>query len=138
MIKNGNQVHHTQDFSVPVGTLFNACLRGDLLKQCAGDLLQRTGNFAVGERYNCEIKGGTDYIRGDFKKIVPNQMIVFTWETLAGDESTGETTITLTFAPSGTGSSLRLVQENIATPSAAEDQDEGWAYNLQTLAKALK
>lgn len=104
MTINGNQVHHTQQFSVPVEILFQSCVRGDLLKQCASDRFKKVGDFVHGERYDCEIKEGTDFIRGEFKKIVPNKTIIFTWETLAGDESTDETTITLNFSPTSQGS----------------------------------
>jgi len=68
---------------------------------------------------------------GEYKEIVPNKRLQFTWSWKGGDMP--DTLVTIDFEDMGGTTKLTLVHENFSTPEAAEKHNIGWDGCLENL-----
>jgi uncharacterized protein YndB with AHSA1/START domain len=89
----------------------------------------------VGGLYRVVIDAGR-VARGEFRELVPNQRVVFTWGW-EGDSQLppGSSTVEVTLAPDGEGTVVRLIHRDLPAP-ARKVHAEGWDRFLPRLASA--
>jgi len=72
---------------------------------------------------------------GEYKKLTPFSMIVFTWESPFSVEGS---TVTLTLSPTENGTRIELVHVKFADEESRSNHEGGWAAILGALDNALK
>jgi uncharacterized protein YndB with AHSA1/START domain len=98
-------------------------------------------DFRVGGLYKVEMKGqmnGQDVnptVGGTYKKIIPNELISFTWGW-AGDPSP-ETLVTVSLKDVDGGTEVTITHERFASIEARDKHQHGWTGCLENLAKFL-
>ncbi len=93
--------------------------------------VQVNGTFAV----TFSNSDGTEFTcQGQYKEVIPNQRLVFTWGWINPLESTE--LISLQFTPSEQGTVMMFEQSNI-DPNTSHNYEEGWRSTFQKLEKAL-
>jgi uncharacterized protein YndB with AHSA1/START domain len=87
-----------------------------------------------GENEQCdngnEAKRNT-LVTGTYRKVVPHELLVFTWN-LSWDDS-GETLVTVAFRDVEGGTEVRLTHERFATESLRDQHETGWTSVLASL-----
>lgn len=71
---------------------------------------------------------------GIYKTIDRPNRLVFTW---ASEFSLEDSTVTLTFAPSGTGTDVTLVHERFKSEEMRNNHEAGWTSILSRLSEAV-
>jgi uncharacterized protein YndB with AHSA1/START domain len=76
-------------------------------------------------------------MRGSFREVRPNEMLVFTlkWEGPKADKA--ETLVTVEFRETQKGTQVSLTQENLPTPASRQAYTRLWTGCLDRLAKSL-
>ncbi len=91
-------------------------------------------DLRVGGEYRIEMRGVDDaeYVAtGIYRKIVPNELLSFTWG--AGCDPRKETLVTITFRDFENGTELILVHEHFSSADAAARHERGWTGCLDKL-----
>lgn len=125
-------------FEAPVEKVFQAWTDPEQVKQWMGPgqvhCEQVDIDFRVGGKYSivmvtedCEHPNAI----GEYKEIVPNEKIVFTWSWRGGDMP--DTLVTLEFKAKDGGTELTLLHEQFPAREAAEKHHEGWEGCLVSL-----
>ncbi len=91
----------------------------------------------VGGSYRIVMQGkeGTPTAIGEYKEIVSNEKLVFTWGW-EGDPSQ-PTLVTVTFHDEGKGTRVDLKHERLSTEKSRDSHRHGWIGCLDNLAKAM-
>jgi uncharacterized protein YndB with AHSA1/START domain len=102
-----------------------------------------TMDFRVGGSYRLQMQGAnencdgstvadrTPVATGTYKKVVPHELLVFTWN-LNRDDS-GETLVTVAFRDVEGGTEVRLTHERFATETMRDQHETGWTSVLASL-----
>jgi len=116
----------TRFFKVPVTTLYEKCKNPASFFGMMGDVSKGKVEFHVGGQYQVPTRNGE--IKGKFLEIIPNEKIVFTWESApCGEKLTHDTKVTLTFeAEDEKESWLSLMHEGLDFESQQKSHREGW------------
>ncbi len=77
---------------------------------------------------------GRDVALGEYREIVPDERVVFTWGW-DGNEGLppGSTTVEITLTPDGDGTVVHLRHYDLPTAEAAANHAEGWKHFFERL-----
>jgi uncharacterized protein YndB with AHSA1/START domain len=81
----------------------------------------------VGGRYRIVMhapNGETHRVGGEYREVVPNKRLVYTWAWESTPER--ESLVTLEFKPSGEGTEMVLAHQRFADQAARDKHREGW------------
>ncbi|MCG8433223.1 MAG: SRPBCC domain-containing protein [Gammaproteobacteria bacterium] len=95
-------------------------------------------NFIVGGKYRIVMELGDGHVHttiGEFKEIILNEKIVFTWICDAFPDP--ETLVTVTFRASGSGTEVDLMHERFIQEESRDNHLQGWIACLDGLQKYL-
>jgi len=94
------------------------------------------GNYRIGFE---SPDGEINTVGGQFREIVPDSRLVYSWMWEAPNEFADiETQITIEFLPSGEGTELVLTQERFPEECMKERHMQGWTGSLDQLHKAVE
>lgn len=96
----------------------------------------RVGGSYQWDTVSCD--GELMTVRGDYREIIPNQKIVFTWkwdDDEVWDNTTSVVTVELSDVPGGT--ELRLTHEQLPSEASRERHTEGWNAVVDRLGEFL-
>ena len=97
-------------------------------------LANASADLRVGGQYRIEMRGvdNAEYVAtGVYRKIVPNELLSFTWG--AGCDPGQETLVTITFRDFEHGTELMLTHERFSSADAAARHERGWVACLDKL-----
>lgn len=85
----------------------------------------------VGEEYKIDMHGENDTYThtGTFKEVIPNDKIVFTWNS----KSVQDTLVTITLTEQNGGTEVKLVHEFMPSKEMKENHTKGWTVILERL-----
>ena len=85
----------------------------------------------AGEEYQIDMHGENDTYThtGEFKEVVPNEKLVFTWNSKAVQD----TVVTITLDEKGDATEVKLVHEFMPNKEMIENHTEGWTVILERL-----
>jgi len=102
-------------------------------------------DLQVGGQYKISMQppsGEIVHHYGEFKEIIPNEKLVFTWlldgqpcEGTAGEYA--ETLVTVEFKPVGVATEVSLTHQYIPSEKSRECHEDGWTGSFKCLAQAL-
>ncbi len=123
--------------------VFEAWTQPELMKKwyAPGEMKvpNASSDLRVGGAYSVEMKGdmGGQLVnptaKGTYKKIIPNELVSFTWQW-QGD-STAETLVTVTLKDVDGGTEVTLTHEQFMSVEAKEKHQHGWQGCLENLEK---
>lgn len=89
----------------------------------------------VGEQYQIDMHGENDTYThiGEFKEVVPNKKLVFTWNSKAVQD----TVVTITLNETKDGTEVTLVHEFMPNEEMIKNHTEGWTVILERLDEAV-
>lgn len=127
--------------AAPQEAVFNAWLDPEMLRKFMrpgpGMTTPKAENDPrKGGRFDLVMKAGDDEIphAGTYKEIDPHSRIVFTWESpFSADDST----VTLDFAPDGTGTKVTLTHVRFVSEESRDNHMGGWTAILAALDETL-
>lgn len=94
----------------------------------------------VGGAYRIQMldtDGSTTYTtRGNYKEIIPNEKLVFTWGWEGPERY--ESLVTILLADKGEGTEISLTHQRLANSEAVEKHTQGWNGCLANLASRIK
>jgi uncharacterized protein YndB with AHSA1/START domain len=144
-VDNNLKLEITRVIKTNRARVFDAWTRPEMLHQWFGSGKMTVSNASVdlrvGGAYSIEVQGssdGTDMNRrakatGIYKKIVPDELLAFTWR---GDwEPNEETLVTVQLRDVAEGTELTLTHERFATEKSRSGHEQGWTSSLDKLAK---
>ncbi len=85
----------------------------------------------VGEEYKIDMHGENDTYThtGVFKEVVPNEKLVFTWNS----QAVQDTLVTITLTEKGDSTEVKLVHEFMPNKEMIENHTQGWTVILERL-----
>ena len=123
--------------------VFDAWTQSELMKQWYAPGAMKTpsagSDLIIGGKYFVEMKGDMNgepvnpTASGTYKKIIPNELISFTWGW-EGDPSP-ETLVTVEFKDVGGGTEVTLTHERFVNNESRDKHQHGWMGCLENLAK---
>ena len=93
-----------------------------------------------GGRYRAGIRvasGGEHWVGGEYREIVPNRRLVFTWVWEQVDSPGQEMLVTVEFRPHGSGTRMLFVQTNFASEESCRNHEKGWTGSFLCLHRQL-
>jgi uncharacterized protein YndB with AHSA1/START domain len=96
-----------------------------------------SADLRVGGEYRVEMRGVDGFVHiaaGVYKKIIPNELLSFTWGGSCSD-SGAETLVTVEFKDVEGGTELILTHEHFTSTEAAAKHQQGWQGCLDNLEK---
>jgi uncharacterized protein YndB with AHSA1/START domain len=136
----------TKLIKAPRHKVFSAWITPELMKRwyAPGAMIvpSARSDAKVGGSYQIEMRGemGGKHVNptvgGTYRKIIPDELISFTWGWV-GDPSP-ETLVTVTFKEIDGVTEVTLTHERFATTEAKEKHQHGWTGCLDNLAKFLE
>ncbi len=149
---NGTTLHLAYDFNASPEQLFKALSMGALFRSVAvtvnvdaklglnaGEPLTKSGqiDFREGGRYDYPI-GKNDFARGQFSRIVPNEMIRFSWSTLDSGLEIKDTEVSLFLEKLESNKTrLHLVHDGLPTRQVSDSHAKGWGSALESMSHNL-
>lgn len=77
-------------------------------------------------------------ISGEYREVVPDRKIVFTWRLEEDDDwKDHNSTVTVEFFDQADGTEVRLTHENLPTKPSRDDHEQGWNSVLDKLEKFI-
>jgi len=131
-----NAIRVSKTFTSPVEKVYAVCADEDFFDFCGVDLDTGTYDFRVGGSYSYTVDE-TDFVKGQFREIVPNERLAFTWDTMGLDAPTGETVVVLTFASSPAGCVVELEHTGIKHRKTAKAHEAAWIEILEAISEDL-
>jgi uncharacterized protein YndB with AHSA1/START domain len=89
----------------------------------------------VGGRYRMVMRsqGGEEHdVSGEFREVVANRKLVFTWAWRSTPER--QSLVTVEFIPDGAATALTLTHEQFADDAVRDRHRHGWTGSLEKLA----
>jgi uncharacterized protein YndB with AHSA1/START domain len=97
-----------------------------------------TQDLRVGGKYSYLTKsadGRTTILEGEFKEVVPNKKLVYTWTNNSIEFPAKNTIVTIEFVAIGNETEVRIKHSNFALAKSAEGHNAGWGQALESLAR---
>ncbi len=91
-------------------------------------------NVVVGGSYKYKMHspdGETHILTGEYKEIVPNQKLVFTWKWENDGQEFPTTLVTIDFLEQGQSTELLLAHTKLPSEEAANNHNFGWTSSLE-------
>ncbi len=136
-----------KQFSVPVEQLYQAWITPEDLKQwwhpSENKLTTVELNVQVGGqfKYEFEAKEGQTslVITGEYKEVIPNQKLVYTWNWDVNNDHVKKSDhqLTIEFQSAGEGSRIHVTQDNYQNSESVTPHEEGWEKALNDLENYL-
>jgi len=131
-------------YAAPPEKVFDAFTQAKALSRWFGSsdnttVVVHTLEPRVGGRYRVEMKmtdGTNNIVAGVYETVTRPSRLVFSWEWETMPQH-GNSRVTVSIEPAGTGSKLVLVHEQLPTAEARERHTAGWNGCLDRLAKNL-
>jgi uncharacterized protein YndB with AHSA1/START domain len=127
--------------NAPQVDVFNAWLNPDMLRRfmmpAAGMSVSKAlTEPRIGGRFHIVMQSGETEIphTGIYREIVPNNRIVFTWESPYSVENS---LVTLTFAPVTDGTKVTLTHIRFSDAETRDNHSNGWASILKAFEDLL-
>ena len=95
-----------------------------------------TADVRVGGKFRWECtdpEGKEVTISGEYREVVPDRKIVFTWQLEDEDWKNHNSMVTVEFFDRGDGTEVRLTHENLPTKPSRDDHEQGWNSVLDKL-----
>ena len=95
----------------------------------------------VGGRYHLTMaseKGPEHDLCGEYREIVPDQRLVYTFVWQDGDYAHHEMLVTLEFRPAGDRTELHFTQVKLPSEKARDEHDHGWSGSFDRLTVLIK
>lgn len=105
----------------------------------AGEANPKSGqiDFREGGSYDYPI-GKNDFARGQFSRIVPNEIIRFTWSTLDSGLEIKDTEVSHFLEKLDSNkTSLHLVHDGLPTRQVSDSHVKGWESALESMSQYL-
>jgi len=119
-------------FKVPVQKLYEKCADPTSFFGMLGNLQKGHVDFKVGGSFQLPTKNGE--ISGKFLEIIPNQKIVFSWESTCGEKMNHDTKVTLNFESEDEEESwLELIHEGLDSEAHQKSHRAGWDWLLNQM-----
>ncbi|MDQ6623943.1 MAG: SRPBCC domain-containing protein [Verrucomicrobiota bacterium] len=140
-----NRLEITRVIKAPRERVYTAWTDPEKLKQWFGPDGTRTRQLAadprVGGKYQWDTTsrdGEEMTVRGEYRELIPNQKIVFTWKW-DDDEAWDATTsiVTVELADTAEGTELRLTHEQFPSDASRDRHQQGWNSVVDQLTKFL-
>jgi|307.fasta_scaffold180336_1 uncharacterized protein YndB with AHSA1/START domain len=132
----------TRKLSAPPDRCFRAWTNPEALKRWFGpgkvEILLAETDPRVGGRYRVVMRspGGEEHdVSGEFREVVANRKLVFTWSWRSTPER--KSLVTVEFVPEGATTTLTLTHEQFADEAARDRHRQGWTGSLDKLAALL-
>lgn len=132
------------DFAADVASLYQAWTEEEHLKQW----WHPNGNTLESVTNELQEAGAVAYhfaeaglkITGNYKEVVPNEKLVYTWNWELGDQALekAEYVLTIEFKSADSGSSLHVLQEGFANVEDVTPHEDGWKAGLESLKNHLE
>ena len=92
-----------------------------------------------GGRYRFEmVEDNTYIVGGQFREVVPEQRLVFTWTWETDDYAAVETEVEVTLTDVAGGTELSLVHRRLPDDEAREKHGQGWGSSFDCLAEHIQ
>lgn len=101
----------------------------------AAEVVSAEADPRVGGRYRVVMRapGGEEHdVSGEFREVVANRRLVFTWAWRSTPER--QSLVTIEFVPEGGATALTLTHEQFADEAARDRHHHGWTGSLEKLA----
>lgn len=101
----------------------------------ANEVVLAETDARVGGRYRVVMRSPDDEeheVSGEFREVVANRKLVFTWAWRSTPER--QSLVTIEFAPAGDATTLTLTHEEFADEAARDRHHRGWTGSLDRLA----
>ena len=129
----------TRKLPAPPDRCFRAWTDPEGLKRWFGpdkvEVLLAETDPRVGGRYRVVMRapGGEEHdVSGEFREVVANRKLVFTWSWRGTPER--QSLVTIEFMPEGATTALTLTHEQFADEAARDRHRHGWTGSLDKLA----
>ena len=129
----------TRKLTAPPDRCFRAWTDPEALKHWFGpansEVLLAETDPRVGGRYRVVMRshdGQEHDISGEFREVVANRKLVFTWAWRSTPER--QSLVTVEFVPEGAATALTLTHEQFADEAARDRHRQGWTGSLDRLA----
>lgn len=127
-------------FEIDTAQLFQAWANPQIMEQWlfpfpAGGSVSVDNQFEVGGSYQLDMyspAGDIHTMTGEYREIVPNEKIVFTWNT----PQVQNTVVTVEFKPVNNGTELVLTHDFLPDADSRKQHTEGWEGCLLNLEKS--
>ena len=99
-----------------------------------GESVRAEMDVRVGGRYRMRFKtddGESHEVGGEYKEVVPNERLVFSWAWHSTPER--ESLVTVSIKPEGSGTLLTFLHEQFADETARDNHARGWTELLAKL-----
>ena len=129
----------------PPAKVFAAWTDPEKIKRWMGPTAFKTpeadSDARVGGRYRFVMlspDGERHVVRGDYREVVANEKLVFTWawDAAPGDEPY-ESLVTVLFKPDDGGTLLTLTHEQLFDEESRDGHEKGWNGSLDKLEKLV-
>jgi uncharacterized protein YndB with AHSA1/START domain len=97
-------------------------------------------DFRKGGKYRTVLRseeGNTHILVGEFREVVPNERLVFSWAWESGGSSGPETTVTIEFRDHEDGTEISLTQSVFEALETRDHHARGWEGSFDCLAEHL-
>ena len=129
----------TRKLPAPPERCFRAWTDPEALKRWFGpgatEVLLAETDLRVGGRYRVVMRspsGEEHDVSGEFREVVANRKLVFTWAW--GSTPERQSLVTVEFVPEGAATALTLTHEQFADEAARDRHRHGWTGSLEKLA----
>ena len=137
----GQKIVITREVNAPCALVFSAWTDARHLSSWFSPLNVECRSFdadiRVGGAYRLHMvsKNGDHIALGEYKEIIPNQRLRFTWER--EDTPALSTLVTVEFEDLGRTTRLTLTHEGFTDQEDAADHNEGWTSMLEKFARLM-
>jgi uncharacterized protein YndB with AHSA1/START domain len=125
-------------FQKPIAEVFRAISEGRLFQNCGGDSQSMEIDFRVGGKYRVEFKSHGLNNFGEFKEIILNKKITFTWCASFEEPRIPNTLVTIELTSEGSKTHLKLVHAGFDTVGDRDAHQQGWNGGLTDLTQEIE
>lgn len=141
-------MHTKQNYSLEISKVFS--VRVEKMFKAWTDLYQVAkwfgpeGYSTTVEKMDLKENGGYKFIMnppedgaephvlvGEYKEIVPNEKLVFTWKWEDAENEFPETLVTVHFLDQGENTEVKITHEKLPSKESAEGHHQGWNSTLE-------